>query len=128
MQKNKIKKSIRLYPDTYELVEAYRGQTGEDFTNALESLVIRGLDNFHSTNNIYNKTKYELNKLAKEQQEFKKTMYKILNEHTKILAEVRAITKVHAIKSNTTDTEELKNYVDKSVNKAYVAISEVHHD
>ncbi len=122
--KNKIKKTIRLYPDTFELVEGYRGYTKEDFTNAVESLIIKGLDNFHSTLNIHKKIKADIYKLSNEQKSLRATLSKILIEHTKLLAEIKAISKVHILKTDLTDNEELQSYVNQSIKKAITTLKE----
>ena len=126
--KNKIKKTVRLYPDTYELVEGYRGYTKEDFTGAVESLIIKGLDNFHSTLNIQKKLKADITKLSNEQKLLRATIVKILLEHTKLLAEIKAISKVHILKTDLTDNEELQNYINQSIKKAINSLREKKND
>ena len=122
--KNKIKKTIRLYPDTYELIEGYRAYTKEDFTGAVESLIIKGLDNFHSTLNIQKKLKADITKLSNEQKLLRATFSKFLIEHTKLLAEIKAISKVHILKTDLTDNEELEGYINQSIKKAIYSLKE----
>ncbi len=126
--KNKIKKTIRLYPDTFELVEGYRGYTKEDFTGAVESLIIKGLDNFHSTLNIQKKVRSDITKLSNEQKSLRATLSKILIEHTKLLAEIKAISKVHILKTDLTDNEELQSYINQSIKKAINSLKEKNYD
>lgn len=44
----KIKKSPWFHSSTVEAIEMYRAISGEDFSNACESLVLRGIENTHT--------------------------------------------------------------------------------
>ncbi len=122
--KNKIKKTIRLYPDTFELIEGYRAYTKEDFTGAVESLIIRGIDNINTALNIQKKLKADITKLSNEQKLLRATFSKFLIEHTKLLAEIKAISKVHILKTDLTDNEELQGYINQSIKKAIYSLKE----
>jgi len=117
--KNKIKKTIRLYPETYEMVEAYRGQTGEDFTNGLESLVIKGLENNNTSQLLFKKLKNEVNKLTELQKLSTDRLTKILISQTRILGEIKALSKVHILKSGLVEVEEVEEYIKKGIKSAF---------
>ena len=116
--KNKIKKSIRLYPETLQMLEAYRGQTGEDFTGALESLLIKGLDNNLTAKSLHKKLKLEVDSLKRNNQQLMQLLIKIV----KILGEIKAISKVHILKVGVIDNEELESYEKQGIKSALNSI------
>ena len=65
---NKIKKSIRLTPEIIEAIENFRGHTRQDFTGAVETLLIKGLENHESLQELTKKIDRRLADLQKQQQ------------------------------------------------------------
>ena len=63
----KIKKTIWLTPTTLQLIEGYSGVFKEDFSNSVESLIIRGLENIDTANDLKKIVHSELRKLREEQ-------------------------------------------------------------
>lgn len=64
MRKNekKIKKSPWLTPGTIESIEMYRAISGEDFSNACESLILRGIENTHTVEESARSIKEQVSK------------------------------------------------------------------
>jgi hypothetical protein len=117
--KNKIKKTIRLYPETYEMLEAYRGKTGEDFTNGLESLLIKGLENNHTSQLLFKKLKNEVDKLLKLQKNSDERIIKILIFQLRLLGEIKALSKVHIVKSELVEQDEANEYMNQGIKSAF---------
>ena len=117
--KTKIKKTVRLYPQTFEMVEAYRANTGEDFTNGLESLLIKGLENNYNSQKLFKKLKIEVDKLTMLQKNSNERIMKILLTQTKILGEIKALSKVHIIKSEIITQEEAESYMQRGIKSAF---------
>jgi len=64
---NKIKKSLRLNPEILEGIEYYRGHTKQDFTSAVETLLMKGLENHESLKEITKKIDKKLSEIQKQQ-------------------------------------------------------------
>jgi len=64
---NKIKKTIRINPHIVEAVEGYRGYTKQDFTAAVETLLMKGLENHDSLVDITKKLNKKLSDLERQQ-------------------------------------------------------------
>ena len=64
---NKIKKSLRINPHILEAIEAYRGHTNQDFTAAVETLLIKGLENHDSLIELSKKIDKRLAEMQKQQ-------------------------------------------------------------
>jgi len=64
---NKIKKSLRLNPEILEGIEYYRGHTKQDFTSAVETLLMKGLENHESLKEITKKIDKRLSDIQKQQ-------------------------------------------------------------
>lgn len=50
--KTKIHKTIRINAEINSLIEAYRAESKSSFSEALEILVLKGLENSHAINNL----------------------------------------------------------------------------
>jgi len=122
--KNKIKKTVRLYPETHEMVEAYRAKTGEDYTNGLESLLIKGLENNHTSQLLFKKLKNEVDKLLQTQKYSDERIIKILISQTRLLGEIKALTKVHIIKGGVVLQNEANEYMRQGIKSAFKELQE----
>ena len=126
--KTKIKKTVRLYPQTFEMVEAYRANTGEDFTNGLESLLIRGLENNHNSQKLFKKLKNEVDRLTMLQKNSNERVMKVLLAQTRILGELKALSKVHIVKTGTVTQEEAESYMQIGIKSAFKNLKENMHE
>lgn len=61
-----IKKSVRMNADIYALIEAYRVNNKASFSEALENLVLKGLENAQAIANIQKLFKEELKAVRAE--------------------------------------------------------------
>ena len=101
------------------MIEAYRGETGEDFTNGLESLLIKGLENHHTSQLLFKKFKNEADKLSQLQKTSDDRIIKVLIAQMRILGELKALTKVHIIKSGFVSQEEADEYMKRGVKSVF---------
>ena len=80
-KENKIKKTIRLTPQTLNQIEGYIHATGESFSVGVEELVIKGLENLETAKEL---KKIVYNELKKTREENKKHSQLILNSIVKL--------------------------------------------
>lgn len=88
----KIKKTIWLTPSTLQLVEGYSGVFKEDFSNSVESLIIRGLENIDTANDLKKIVYSELKKLKEENKKLADRLANLSIGNTRFLGRLYAHT------------------------------------
>ncbi|WP_457750419.1 hypothetical protein [Sulfurimonas sp.] len=79
---NKIKKTIRLTPQTLNQIEGYINATGESFSVGVEELVIKGLENLETAKEL---KKIVVNELKLTRKENRNNTELILNSIIKLV-------------------------------------------
>jgi len=72
----KIKKTIWLTPQTLGLVNGYSEAVGEDFSNSVETLILKGLENIQAANDL---KKIVYDELLKVRNDVKKSTDRLAN-------------------------------------------------
>lgn len=85
---NKIKKTIRLTPQTLAKIEGYIDSTGESFSVGVEELLIKGLENLETAKEL---KKIVINELKLTRKENKNNTELILNSIIKLVKFVAKI-------------------------------------
>ncbi|MCK9372434.1 MAG: hypothetical protein M0P91_04495 [Sulfuricurvum sp.] len=105
---NKIGKTVWLTPSTMELIEGYAGVSGENFSNAAESLIMRGLDNILLAENLSKTIRNELKEIRKENRQNTDRIAGLLINMTRFMGKIYSINLLGFIRVKAFQNEELK--------------------
>lgn len=105
---NKIGKSIKFDPSIIELVEGYRAITKSNFTGAVESLILKGLENVNTTQMISKTIKDELKNIRHEQQKNTDRIISVLMGITRFIGRIYAHTFLTVEEVRRKNKEEIK--------------------
>lgn len=106
---NKIGKTTWITPSTIALIEAYSKVSGENYSNAVESLVLRGLDNVLIAENLSKTIKNELREIRKENRQNTDRIAGLLINMTRFIGRIYSINLVGFLRIKAIKEEETQN-------------------
>jgi len=113
-----IKKSLRMNADIYALIEAYRENNKASFSEALENLVLKGLENTQAITNIQKLFKEELKAVRSEIQNQANRLAGININHFKFSGRIYAHTFSTFKRQPSVTNEEINQLEQHGINKA----------
>lgn len=78
IRNKKTQKQIGFYENEFELINSIAISNKNDFSNTVRELVLRGLENTETAENLKDSVNFQIAKLDRNQKEFDKKIMKIL--------------------------------------------------
>lgn len=121
-KQKQTKKTIGFENDILALVEAYRTTTGEDFSPAVISLIIKGLENHNAAKKLTKKIDFSINKLVERLFNFEKRIANLVVGLARIQGKIHALVVVSGIRNSTFVKEELKGIENQGIQKGMLEL------
>lgn len=107
-------KKVGLLEDEISLVSGYAEATGQDFSNAARSLIIKGLENQDTAEMLSDKVSTSVNKLYRKQEDFENRIMDILMLTYKNTGAIKAINKTGFVDVSEKNFDDIKRLLDNA--------------
>ena len=113
----KIVKSYTLSEDTITAIESYSKITGNSLSQAVENLILTGLENINSINNINNKISQEFKNINAQNRKDIDRLISIIIGQTRSIGKIYGVAVTGNVRTGTIKQEELENIFNSGIKK-----------
>ncbi len=113
----KIVKSYTLSEDTITAIESYSKITGNSLSQAVENLILSGLENINSIQNINNKITQEFKNISQQNRKDIDRLISIIIGQTRTLGKIYGVAVTGNVRTGTIKQEELENIFNSGIKK-----------
>ena len=135
-KRNKIKKMVGLFQDEINLINGYAASSQNDFSTTIRELVLRGLENITTADDLKNNVNFAISKLERQIESLENKLEEKDKKNSKInmhilkyAAKNNSLAKTFESKKSGMTPEDFKVFVDRvetnSVKNMFVKIKEV---
>lgn len=116
MNKKQVK-SYTLSEDTILAIESYSKITGNSLSQAVENLILNGLENINSIQNINNKITQEFKNISQQNRKDIDRLISIIIGQTRTLGKIYGVAVTGNVRTGTIKQEELENIFNSGIKK-----------
>lgn len=113
----KIVKSYTLSEDTITAIESYSKITGNSLSQAVENLILNGLENINSINNINNKISQEFKNISYQNRKDIDRLISIIIGQTRSLGKIYGTVVTNSVRTGNIKSEELEDIFNSGIKK-----------
>lgn len=113
----KIVKSYTLSEDTILAIETYSKITGNSLSQAVENLILTGLENINSINNINNKISQEFKNIHIQNKKDVDRLISIIIGQTRTIGKIYGVAVTGNVRNGTIKQEELEDVFSSGIKK-----------
>ena len=113
----KIVKSYTLSEQTIMAIESYSKISGNSLSQAVENLILNGLENINSINNINNKISQEFKNINNQQKKDIDRLISIIIGQTRSIGKIYGTVVTGAVRTGNIKSEELKDVFASGIKK-----------
>jgi len=113
----KIVKSYTLREDTITAIESYSKITGNSLSQAVENLILTGLENINSINNINNKISQEFKNINAQNRKDIDRLISIIIGQTRSIGKIYGVAVTGNVRTGTIKQEELEDIFNSGIKK-----------
>lgn len=116
MNKKQVK-SYTLSNDTIQAIESYSKITGNSQSQSVENLILTGLENINSINNINNKISQEFKNISQQNRKDIDRLISIIIGQTRSIGKIYGVAVTDSVRSGTIKQEELEDVFSSGIKK-----------
>lgn len=116
MNKKQVK-SYTLSEDTILAIESYSKISGNSLSQAVENLILTGLENINSINNINNKISQEFKNINQQNRKDIDRLISIIIGQTRTLGKIYGVAVTGNVRTGTIKQEELEDIFNSGIKK-----------
>lgn len=113
----KIVKSYTLSEDTITAIQSYSKITGNSLSQAVENLILTGLENINSIQNINNKISQEFKNINNQQKKDIDRLISIIIGQTRSIGKIYGTVITGSVRNGTIKQEELEDVFSSGIKK-----------
>ena len=113
----KIVKSYTLSEDTITAIESYSKISGNSQSQSVENLILNGLENINSINNINNKISQEFKNIHIQNRKDIDRLISIIIGQTRSIGKIYGVAVTDSVRSGTIKQEELEDVFSSGIKK-----------
>ncbi|WP_323660153.1 hypothetical protein [Aliarcobacter butzleri] len=113
----KIVKSYTLSEETISAVETYSKVTGNSLSQAVENLILNGLENINSIQNLNNKISQEFKNISQQNRKDINRLISIIIGQTRSIGKIYGVGVTNAVRTGTIKAEELEDIFSSGIKK-----------
>ena len=113
----KIVKSYTLSEDTIQAIETYSKITGNSLSQAVENLILNGLENINSINNINNKISQEFKNIHIQNRKDIDRLISIIIGQTRSIGKIYGVAVTNSVRTGMIKQEELDDIFNSGIKK-----------
>lgn len=113
----KIVKSYTLSEETISAIESYSKISGNSLSQAVENLILNGLENINSINNINNKITQEFKNINNQQKKDIDRLISIIIGQTRTIGKIYGVAVTGSVRNGTIKQDELEEIFNSGIKK-----------